>query len=522
MAKVVETTIDRFDGGITNNPRDARNNVSRMITNFDIFSNPQKLIPRNDTESGDASSSTSKKQNFAVARRTGTTYELFALGVQSGASDAEVLYKSLTTGGANDLDDAAWTTPSNNQQGTGTSVSFDCFVYYQNQDEIYSIRDTQFIQAFSPTGSAWVDSESDLGSGIANIAQGLVHSKDDICYIPYDNKIASKDGSAAFTTAAITFPAHFYISSICEYGNYLAVACTRLSKTGNSRVYLWNRNSSLTTLSESIDWGEGELLVLEEVDGVLIGISIVGNSSIYNTYRVIFRQYVAGVGAVKFAEFTTSANTSVLEKAKQKHDNRLYFMMKIAFNGATREGVWSVGRSSPNQPFAITHELTPDNDTSHASGDLKNFFILGDYFFVSFDDSGFVLNKTQANSYGATSIYESKVFNTGNKDAASSLRKDLVGVAVTHEALPAAGQVDVYYAIDENIEGASWTRILRNSTDNSLSADTTKADTDGDGDFDANLPSNYKEIQFRIESTGNAVITGLTFQERVTGKRTYT
>ena len=105
MAKVgdiVETTIDRFDGGIVNNPRDRREGTCRFTGNFNITDNAERLVPYPDTEDGDGGSSTSKKRKFVLARRTGTTHSIYALGVQSGAQDAEVLYKDLTTGSTND------------------------------------------------------------------------------------------------------------------------------------------------------------------------------------------------------------------------------------------------------------------------------------------------------------------------------------------------------------------------------------------------------------------------------------
>ena len=66
------------------------------------------------------------------------------------------------------------------------------------------------------------------------------------------------------------------------------------------------------------------------------------------------------------------------------------------------------------------------------------------------------------------------------------------------------------YATDEDITTGSFTTIFTNTTDNSISQSNVDS-----------LPKEYKEIQFRIESTGNAEITGLTFKEEVTGKRNY-
>src|SRR3990167_487824 len=99
MAMLPEIKIDRFDGGIANDPRDPRESTCRMVTNFDILTDPKRLIPYNSAEDGDDAAATSQKQNFCIGYKTAGTDEwvLLALGVKSGASTAEVLYKSLTT-----------------------------------------------------------------------------------------------------------------------------------------------------------------------------------------------------------------------------------------------------------------------------------------------------------------------------------------------------------------------------------------------------------------------------------------
>ncbi len=510
MGKRFETVVDRFDGGMVSDPRDRREGTCRFTSNFNISENPQRLIPYPDTEDGGGG--TSKKQNFALARRTGTTHSIYSLGVQSGASDAQVLYKNLTTGLSNDLDDTGWATPSNNEQGTGSSVSFDCFVAYRNQDEIYSIRDSQFIQAFSPTGSAWIDTEIDLGSGINNVAQGLVHSKDDICYIPYDNKIASKNGSSGFSVTALTLPAHLFITSIAEFGNLLAIACSPLSKLGNSVVYLWDRNSSLATLTENIDWGQGQLLVLDTVQGELIGISLLGNLTPYvERYSIVFKRFVRGVGAVPFERLytETSVRSSHVAKAKQIYDNRLYFMMELTVAGSDRIGVWSVGRSPLTGEFTVVLERPLDNDTSRITANLHNFIIVGDVIIMAFDDSGFLVRKTNATvAYSATkSIYETSIFRLEG----ASFKKDLVGVTLECEPLGSNGNLDLFFQTDADIGSGTWgSTILTVATENDISGSAV------DG-----LPKDYKEIQFRIESTFQAVVTALSFKEEFVGKRDY-
>ncbi|HEC65752.1 MAG TPA: hypothetical protein ENI23_10680 [bacterium] len=521
MGKIIEKTINTFHGGIVNDPRDPRENTARIITNFDAVTNTWKMSPYRDSEDGNSAASTDKMENFAIALRTGTTYSLYALGVVSGGGLAEISYKNLTTGSANDLDDADWTATANNADGSG-STNFNLFVYYQNQDLIYGASAGTRIWTYDPGGGGFTATEQALT--YTNIAQGLVHSQDDILYVPYDNKIASNNAGSWSTTAA-TIPTHFYITSIAEYGNFLAIAAAPLSGIGNSRVFLWNRDDSVSTFSESIDWGEGVIQVLDVIDGLLVGISQVGGTTIAGPVfgsgffedRVIFRFYDQAKGAIQFRELIGGANTTRLHIRKQKIDNQLFFLMSIELNGAVRAGLWSIGRHDVNSPLAVVHERTPNNNTAWTtvSGDeVDGFIIVGDFTFIANRDGGVNgLSKTNdSSSYTATSIYESKIFNTKDTDAGagSSLKKDLVGITVTTEPLPTAGKVVLKYAVDENIGTDTFTTIFTNTTDDSIS---NSGITD--------LPKDYKEIQFRIESTGNAEITGLSFKEEVVGKREY-
>jgi len=496
MGKIIETYIKTFDGGIANDVRDPRKDKCRMVTNFDIVSST-RMTPYRDSESGDTAAATSQKQNFCIAYWTPATaqWKIFSLGVKSGAGTAEVLMKQL-----DDLADNSWDTPAVNQSASG-GTSFNLFVYYHKTGKIYGARAGTHIWAFALDGStAWDDTENALA--YTNIAQGLVHSKDDILYIPYDNKIAKND-NGVWTNAALTLPTHYKINSICEFGNYLAIAAAPLSGIGNSRVFLWNMDSD--TWDEEIDWGEGALKILEEVEGYLVGISHLGANVARFNDRITFK-YLSGNKAVKYDELIADVNDAcLLPIAKQKANGRLFFMLDILIDGVEREGVWSFGRSLIEPNFTIVHERTPDDDVALSGGVLKSFFIVEDYMFISFVNAGsdFQLTKTNdASSYTATSSYE-KLFNTVD----SQTTKKLLGVSVTFADLPTNAQVVLKYKIDENIPSSTWVTVFTHAVASSIRHSAINIESTG-----ATLPT-YKEIMFRIESTKGAEITGLKFLE---------
>jgi len=521
MEKVYETIIDNFSGGVTSQKRDTRKNTARMVTNFDIFSDV-KLTPYHNSEDGDSLSTTEKRQAFTVGLRSGTTYKLFGLGVVDGNTTAQIKMKSLSTSGTQDLGDNLWDSPSNNTSASG-ATSFGLFTYYQKTGKIYGSKglgETSAIWGFDTT-SAVAFSEDIINTetsgsqssptNMVNIAQGLVHSKDDVLYIPHDNIIMSNN-NGTWNLTALTLPSYLKITSICEYGNYLAIASAPLSNVGNSVVYLWDRDSSLATISETINWGTGTLKVLEEISGYLVGITDDDPNSLNPERSSVVFKYLSGNRVIEIDRLLVSSSIA-LNQSKQKLNDRLYFLGDFKnIDGEQREGVWSIGLNNGN--FVINHERTSDNTTVLGNGTLNNFYIAGGYTFISYKEypsNDFKLSKTnESSSAYSTGIYE-KIFNTVN----SSTTKKLLGVTVMTEPLPTNGQVVLKYAIDNNIGTNTWTTIFTEDTDNSISHSAINIESSG-----AVLPE-YKEIAFRIESTFGAEITGLKFKEEIIDKDIY-
>src|SRR3990167_9755191 len=102
---ITETKIDRWDGGVVNDPRSTRENTCRANSNFDIFTNPTKMTPYRQSVDGlTTPGATPNIERFALARRIGTTWSLYGLGEASGAATlAGIFYKDLTTGQTTDL-----------------------------------------------------------------------------------------------------------------------------------------------------------------------------------------------------------------------------------------------------------------------------------------------------------------------------------------------------------------------------------------------------------------------------------
>lgn len=540
MGKIIETLIDRHDGGITNDPRDPAGNVYRYVANFDIITSPKRMTPYRSSEDGH-SAPTRTIRNYAIGLRSGnSTFALYGLGIgAAGTNRAEIFYKPLTTTSA-DLSDNGWNSLTNGLSANN-NTNFNLFVYYTRVNRLYGARGGTAIWRCDPTDSvAFAETYQSLT--YTEITQGLVHPKDDILYFGYYNAAGGagaksfifKDNNGTVNTTALTLPDELVPTSISSAGNYLAILCTPSSGVGNSRLYLWDRNESTTTLAETIDVGAGSGVICGELDGEVIvilqrggvGASFTNNPAgiISHRDRVIFKKIVGNV-AVTFKILladASQANTTYIPLYKQIHDNRLYFQMLIHLNGAIRDGVWSIGRLGPNNEFALIHERTSNNNTALVDNDtLRGFFFVGDYLFQSYTTGGgttAAVSKTDNSAnYSHNSTAETKTMNgrqSSDPSIDASFYKDLVEVSALSEYMPAAGSVAVAYQVDEGIGTGTWTTIFTNTTDSSLGHTANNIESSG-----AALPKGYKEIAFKITSTGGAEITGLRFKEEVIGKK---
>ena len=481
--------------------------------NFDALSFPSRLVPYRSYEAG----------NDTVARKMGNflyaSGKLFGLGEQTSPLRPQIFYKDTFT-------DGTWSTTANNVVlTTPPSFLYDTFVQYKGF--IFGFILNTSIWKYDITGAAaMVTADGTVGSTITSTANGVVHSKDDILYMAFNNVIVSKNGAGgAWNVAALTLPTKYTITSLCEYGNYLAIACKDTDVLSqSSRVFLWDRDSSVATLAESIDWGLGTLQVLEELEGRLIGISLIKRETsgglVFNSI-LSFKYYAGAQGAIEFARIDGSRDASIsplssLGVQKQKANNRIYFAVVLTMNegSGSKEGVWSVGRSGQDRPYAITVEHQSSDGTVPTA--IDGFFLAGSYVFIAYSNtgslSGNISKSNDAATFSNNSQYESLIFDGGDP----SQTKKLIGVTVMTAPMPAAGSVALGYAIDSTIgTTTTFTNIFTNTTDNDISHSAINIESSG-----ATLPE-FKEVQFQIISTGGAVVTGLSFEYELVPKRIY-
>lgn len=497
--KQLETRIDRFDGGMTTILRGAKSNEARLVKHFDNFTRKNALIPYPNTESGDGGTmvqANNKLQNFLLYGS-----KLYGLGVQTGGN-LGVIYETSTPHSA-----PSWAVSSNSASaGAITVTDFTMFKEYKG---VFYFRNSQGLGSYTVGGSV---SDTAYTATMTSVSQAIVHSKDSIMYFGYTTGsnaiIASKNGAGAIAVALTIPTVDYKISSLCEYGNYLAIALAPLADGLNSLVLLWDRDSSVSNISEAVDWGNNNLYAIENIDGYIIGVSIQGNITLapYRYPTLVFKKY-AGGGAVQIKQIVLQSQTAFV--GKQKHNNRLYFgltatsLIDAVNSGTTNDlsGIWSIGRNGENDPFTVNFDKSAANSgvITMATG---GFYIFGDYAYIAHTvGSTPTLTKTHSTStsFATISTWESPYIAT----ISSSITKKLIGVTLTFEKIPTSGSVSLYYRADG---ATSWTLIFTDSTAGDYFHDAINIESAG-----ATLPQ-YNEVEFQIISKG-VIVTGLFFEE---------
>lgn len=485
-------TVKQFFGGIEEDIRKPSASGFAITKHFDIFSNPQRLTPYRsleaDTET--AISATDLKQYLVRDfLYSSTSAKLYGLG-QTGAGLTKIVQKADATSGL-------WTTPSSSE-GNG-AVQNGCF--FEFKDYIWGFQGTNQIWKWgllSGTPSI-TNSASTVASTITSVANGVI-AADANAYMAYNNVIVRIAPGGTITDSAKTVPTNYKITSLANYGSYLAIGCSPASSfNGQSKVFIWNLSSDL--FQETIDWGEGDLRVLEMVEGLLVGVTdrYLNNATGAGRGSMIIQGYTGGSAQVLKEVFTQALTGKTIPIQKVVKNNRLFWAAKIMTNssGTTyNEGLWSFGRKNSAYPFALTLDVIDEN--INTSG-IQGFGSAANFFFIAHSADGSVDKTNDASTYAFTSVYESQIFDLGDP----TITKQLSQFSIYTAPIPTSGSVTVKYRIDAE---TSFTTIGTLSTVGKLARDFYNIESSG-----ADFPT-FKEIQFRIESvTGGAEITGFKF-----------
>lgn len=492
MSKLTTININKFSGGISDDVREENATKFQVTRHFDVFSNPTRLTPYRSLEADthDGSTATGMKQYLVQDfLYHSSSAKLFGLG-QTGAGLTKIVQKADATTGN-------WSLPATSE-GNG-AVKNGCFIEYK--DNLWGFQGTNQIFKWTIASNSIANSASTTGVTITSVAQGLVF--EDYLYLPYNNRIWRATDATTFSDSYLVLPTNVKITSLTAYGKYIAIAVAPISTfNGVSKVLLWDGTS--TEIQESIDWGEGELRILETIEGMLVGVTdrYLNNASGAGRGSMIIQIYQGGAPQVVKEVFTQALTGKTIPLSKTVKNNRVFWAAKIMTNSAGteyREGLWSFGRKNVNYPFALSLDIVDEN--INTSG-IQSFGMAGNFAIISHSGDGSISKTDDANNFLFTSIYESQILNFG--DVYSD--KTLLKLNVAFRKLATGESVTVKYKWDDAV---AYTTAGTFSTVGELSHSFLNIESSGLS-F-----SSGKELTVRVESNGGAEILGISATARI-------
>lgn len=478
MSKTV--TLNKFDGGHAEDVRAAAFNQCEETLNFDILDNPNLLQPYPDMVTEVAASGT--LTDFKITEAVVANIGFIGLGVAAGQTYLSFYSKTAAAGGA-----SSWSLTEATSSGTvvaGSLVSYKGYAYAIDTNGLQQLVDSNTITQRATQSTT---------------CKPFVHPEDNVLYWGNAYIINKWDGTTHSTHTTL-IPTSMTIKSITSMGSYLVIGCVE-NNTNKSVVYLWGRDMTLNTLQGVIDWGIGYLGVIENLDDVLVGISISPNSVFSSKPRLSLKIWSGGAPQeVKKIKVDSVVGFGTVSKYT-KVNNRLYFMI----SGST--AVYLVAKNKAGE-WIMAKDRYFYNGTSAT---VTGFTVIEDIMFAGFTGSSagmFYGSKFTAGlptgDYTATCVYKSSI-NPNMIESDRSQLKQLDSIQVSYTGAT-SGTTVVKYSID----ASSMAVVIQ---------DTNAAGeivTQGLCEYVTGGPFVVgREFQFQIECTGGSKIKEIKYRYTV-------
>ena len=503
MAQRITTEITKF-GGMIPDVRNSDKSNCAFCVHFDLFRNRTLAPNRSYTAITDGGE---KITRFLYAKQgSETNYAIYgmgdAVGIAGGLSGKPGVYYKTPTA-------TAWTDGVALIDG---ALAANVFALYK--DSLYGWQNGNELWRVFNLASSLSSTNALLTQTYTNVAQPVHHKADDYLYIFHDNIVRRLTDATTVSSVLLTLPDNMKIMGGANYGNYLIIAASPIKQgTANSVLYVWDRDSSLATVSAKIDLGpgtitavsesnEGGVWIVQENSSVLVGFGAYNNEIQIKYFNGTLETLVIPNGSENeyFSQIRTYDGDYLPMATATEVGGSFHFAaeVKTRLAAETKNVIFAVRRTASGLELIADQEITEVGGAG--TNYIRGIFEIGNHWLISYQNAGVTLTEqTVTGSTYQTAVYESVVFSLGD----ASVTKKLVSATIFTSPLPAAGTTVLKYRIDAE---TSWTTIFTHSTDDSLSHTAINIESSG-----ANLP-HFKEIQFRIESTGGSEITGFKFK----------
>lgn len=480
-----KAVVNKFDGGHAEDVRTYTTDQCEKSTGLDAFSNPHKLLPYRDTVTETVSSGTITDFEMSGLVFDGSLY--WTVGrVSSGSAVPQFFYKASIT--------ANWqagnTGPAGSTVIKGTLVLYKGVVYTL----AYNSSNQHILVNSSGTSVTTITGSTVANAPLTYTPRPFVHPSDNVLYMALGKVLASYNGSA-WSESATILPLDATPTSLTSYGDYLAVS---LIQNNKSIVVLWGRDLTLNTLQANIPFGEGKLLILENIGNQLVGISITPGTLANGSLTSIDVRVYGGGSAEIVKSLSYDSAISNYGNYKTTYLDGIYF----GFGG--QEALFVVKKNKSGY-WTIAQDRYIYNGTTIGSA-VPIPTILDGMLWVAFSTltvvGQFYRNwvSSESNTYNATTIRRTTI-NPGMAIEDRDSIKQLDAVEVTYTGA-ATGITVLKYSVD----GSTFTTVI--SATNATGEQAAEAACENNGA----VFLSGREIQFQAETTGGAKVKEIKYR----------
>lgn len=486
--------IQNFSEGIAEDIRTSNSSKYAIAKHFDTFAFDRKLQPHRSWEADETFNSGAKTDilsKFLIDNENGV---LYGYGKNTGGSNQPKLYKKVSADITSNWSEASGAT-------TATSGVRNTNMFKAYQGNLYGWRANQNVWQWDISGTTWTDSKMTASASWTNASEGLVHQQDASLFFGHDNFISRiKDGTA--TEKVLTLSQDHYVADLDQKGIYLLVALAPTNNSGNSYLAIWDTADAASTPvpQESIDIGDGIVHYVANIGGTII-VAMTTGSSAYSNDRLVIKQLVGS----EFVEITSidldELGTAVVVNTKAYDRSSILFPVQSSTNNENT-GLVRVGKSK------ITGRIVAAFDRRLAVDSIQGVFSSRGIVWLGHSGDGSIERTNDGSLYdnSLTCIYESLV-NHGMTPLDKEELKQLENITVNTEPLPSNGTITVKYKTEHDTSWQTFSPSVTNSTNNAVVTE-----------FTPRIRAFY-DIQFRVESVGGAVPTGISYRyKKLAGK----
>lgn len=486
--------INKFDGGIAQDPRARSADQYQVCTGFDVFTNPHLLIPYIDSTPETMASGIIDDLRPQEVYLYSTGY--ITVGYKTSARTQPTVY---TKSNIND----PWSANGDATVGQvlieGTSISFRGKMYFLTHDSGTT------ISLQRADGGAVVTNVGSFSSTTATAIRPFVHPKNNQIVIVTGQSILTYDGTT-LAAATLTIPVGYTASSIADYGDNVAFAMNENLGNLPALVGIWSFNTSNTVFDIIVPFGEGSIYFIVNLYNILFAITT-GNGAQFVRVnpRLRIKSYSGG-SVDTVIDISIPPDTTVIPNIARmisttstKNSNKIYFGLNNDY------ALYAFGKNSEGT-YILTQDRYYNNGTYVNT--LKCVSLIGDIAWIgSVNNAGvYSLMRTKINgltetpTYTAVNIYKTLI-NHGmglSRYTIQDVHKEkTINAIAVQQSTAALGNIELGYAMD----GSTFNDVINQA--NSL---ILKQYVDATRQTDGQPLTTGREFELQLSSSGGAVI----------------